>query len=110
MTPASKILIALVFMVPLFLLNVFWGAYVSSTLWDWFLGPLGVATITYWHAVGIGTALAAFLGQRGLPTNDDDHSDEQFFMGLFRAFFYAIFIPALCLVFGWIAHINMVMT
>lgn len=107
MTASTKLVIALLCVPVLFLINVFWGAFVSSTLWGWFLVPLGVPAITYWHAVGIGSVIAAFLGSRGMPPDiEDKDEDMKFWRTMGRGFGHQIFIPAMCLLFGWVAHIN----
>lgn len=53
------------------LLGIFWGGYITSLLWGWFMVPLGVKAITYWHAVGLGPLFSMFLGSRGIATNED---------------------------------------
>lgn len=51
--------------------GIFWGGYVAATLWGWFMVPLGVSAIGYWHAVGLGSLMAAFGlgGSSGSNTN-----------------------------------------
>lgn len=83
-------------------LYVFWGGYVAFTLWGWFVVPLGVKAITYWHAVGLGCAFAAFAGVKiGSGTEKPYEQKEA------EALFFAAATPAALLAVGWFASINM---
>lgn len=84
-------------------IGIFWGGYVASTLWAWFLVPLGVKAITYWHAAGISALLGVFLGSRGLRENKKESLTDSAWFGLFSG----LIIPLLCLGIGWIAKLNM---
>lgn len=106
MSTTIRLLLALVVVPVQVLIAVFWGGYVCSTLWAWFIVPLGAPAISYLHAVGIGTVLSSFLGARGLPS-DHDNSDEAFIRSMIRGFFYGLFIPAFSLAIGWVIHVNM---
>ncbi|KVP17288.1 hypothetical protein [Burkholderia ubonensis] len=88
----------------LWLIGVFWGGFVASTLWGWFMVPLGVVGINYWHAAGLAALLSVFLGGRGMSQADDksDLGKEITF-----GFVCAVAIPLLALLAGWIAHLNM---
>ncbi|MFL1449421.1 hypothetical protein ACI77O_13570 [Pseudomonas tritici] len=44
---------------------IFWGGYVANTLWGWFVVPLGVIEISYWHAVGLICVVRLFVGGLG---------------------------------------------
>lgn len=86
------------------LVSIFWGGFVTSTLWGWFLVPLGVKAITYWHAVGLSSLFGSFLGSRGLLNNNSEETPTSVAC---RDAFLAVVIPAVCLVLGWIAKINL---
>lgn len=80
-------------------LSVFWGGYVASTLWNWFIVPLGVPAITYLHAVGISTVINAFLGSRGYSApKDSEAAISEADLGLL----YASVAPLLLLILGWL--------
>lgn len=85
------------------LIGIFWGGYVSSTLWGWFMVPLGVKAITYWHAVGLSALLNVLLGSRGFDTSKGEDSGRAVAIGLFTAFF----IPLICISMGFLAKINL---
>lgn len=42
------------------------GAFTISTLWGWFVVPLGVKSVTMAHAYGLSTMVTVFMGMRGL--------------------------------------------
>lgn len=86
------------------LLSIFWGGYVTATLWGWFLVPLGVKSITYWHAVGISTLIGSFLGTRGV---DQGRDDESMFSAFATSLLGSTLLPAMCLALGWLAKINL---
>jgi hypothetical protein len=33
-------------------INLFWGRFAAATLWGWLAVPLGVPSISFWHAAG----------------------------------------------------------
>lgn len=82
-------------------IDIFWGGYVTALLWGWFMVPLGVHPINYWHAVGIGALLSVFLGSRGMPT--DKKPPELILKGLLMV----ALIPFFSLLLGWLAKTNM---
>ncbi|WP_343177070.1 hypothetical protein [Pseudomonas sp. 4810-S13] len=87
-----------------FALNIFWGGYVAATLWGWFVVPLGVMAITYWHAVGLTCVVAAFARVK----NDDSIKEpESLGEGVAKSVFMAVIIPAILLATGWFAHNHM---
>ena len=92
---------ALALLVLTAIVSIFWSGYVSSTLWIWFMVPLGVKAITYWHAVGLSALLSVFLGSRGLRKNEESVVEEIAY-GLFAS----LVIPLICLGFGWVAKVN----
>ena len=76
--------------------TVFWGGYVASTLWNWFIVPLGVPAINYLHAVGIITVINVFLGSRGYSVSKDIENEADL------GFLYASIAPLLLLILGWL--------
>lgn len=88
-----------------FALYIFWGGFVAATLWGWFVVPLGVMAITYWHAVGLTCVVAAFAGLKG---DDSIKESESLGEGVAKAAFTAALIPAFLLAMGWFAHTHMV--
>lgn len=87
-----------------FALYVFWGGYVAATLWEWFVVPLGVKAITYWHAVGLTCVVAAFAGVK----NDDNIKETDSLSEVVtKSILIAVLIPAFLLVMGWFAHRHM---
>lgn len=46
------------------------GAFTISTLWGWFVVPLGVKSVTMAHAYGLSTVVTVFMSMRGLQGND----------------------------------------
>lgn len=79
--------------------NTFWGGFVAATLWGWFMVPLGVMAISFWHAVGLAALLNVYLGSRGLPNGENKDVLDVFIEGLVIA---ALF-PLIMLVIGYIA-------
>ena len=94
---------AILGIVVVFALYVFWGGYVASTLWGWFVVPLGVKAITYWHAVGLTCVTGAFIGVR------NDKSDESESVGdvVGKSILMMLFFPAFLLAVGWFANSHM---
>lgn len=87
-----------------FALYIFWGGFVTSTLWCWFVVPLGVVSITYWHAVGLTCVFAAFAG---IKSDDHTKDTESVGEGVAKSAFMAAIVPAFLLVMGWFAHSHM---
>lgn len=86
-------------------LQIFWGGFVASSLWGWFVVPLGLSAISYWHAVGLCCLLTLFVG--GQPPADDrtDIRDDILYEAL-----AAVLKPAFMLLVGWVAYHQLVQT
>ena len=69
-------------------------AFVLSTLWAWFVVPLGVAKIGMAHTYGLALIPATILGVRGLYAPEDKRKE---------SIVVALLLPATSLLFGWIA-------
>jgi len=46
-------------------LGIPFQAYVTSTIWGWFMVPLGVPAIGLWHAAGLGILVHVIRGKGG---------------------------------------------
>lgn len=84
------------------LVNIFWGGHVSATLWGWFVVPLGVKAITYWHAMGMATVISVFTG----IGDSGNRSSEPMIELAGHSLLKALIVPLLCLIIGWIASQN----
>lgn len=83
------------------LIGLFWSSFVATTLWGWFMVPLGVPSIGYWHAVGILSLISVLMGSRGLTYRSMQDKEAK----IYEIFIVAI-IPAISLLVGWIAKLN----
>lgn len=77
---------------------IFWGGYVGSVLWGWFIVPLGVPAIDYLHAVGISCVLQTFLGIRNSSPNKNETAIDV----LLESLFYTAAVPLFALMIGWL--------
>ncbi|BCS42937.1 MULTISPECIES: hypothetical protein [Pseudomonas] len=91
-------------LVATFVLYIFWGGYVAATLWGWFVVPLGVMAITYWHAVGLTCVVGALVGVRA---DEDTNDSEALGDAVAKSVLKAAIILAMLLAMGWFAHNNM---
>lgn len=82
-------------------ITIFWGGWVGATLWGWFIVPLGVRAIGYWHSVGLSLLFFLLTGLRASKEYDDIH--KTIAAGLLNS----ALIPAICLALGWLAWLNM---
>jgi len=78
--------------------GLFWGGFVTSTLWNWFAVPLGVVAIGYGQAIGLSCLAQCLVGSKTLSTT----ADEDFTEAAFRSFAGVVFIPAVSLFVGWV--------
>lgn len=81
-------------------ISTFWGGFVAATLWGWFVVPLGVPAINYWHAAGLCTTLGVFMGSRGISGTENETVGDI----LARGFIFSAGLPLLSLIFGWLVH------
>ena len=79
-----------------------WWSFVTMVNWNWFLVPLGVMQVGFWHVMGIGTVVSLFLANS--LYHDISKGGKN---GSIR--FYAILAvyPAVALLFGWIFQMLM---
>lgn len=59
-------LVAGIGMVAVMVVLALFGAFTISTLWAWFVVPLGVKSIGMAHAYGLSVIVSVFMGSRGL--------------------------------------------
>lgn len=89
-------------------INIFWGGFVASMLWGWFITPLGIPPIGALHAAGIATVISAFLGSRGLRA--DTQTKERTKGGTdaaAEAIVWVVLWPLVLLFFGWLIKLMM---
>lgn len=96
---------ALLAIIAIPLIGIFWGGYVLSVLWSWFIVPtLGAPSITYLQAAGLTIVVNTFLGRRGhdadMKANQGKSGDEK----VIEAITMALAFPAIALAVGWIVH------
>lgn len=78
-----------------------WWGFAVSTLWRWFVVPLGVVQIGIWGAAGLAMLVRLMTVDTTLLSRSSDDSTFESFMiqtGL------GLILPALCLGFGAIYH------
>lgn len=59
-------LVAGIGLVAVMIVLALFGAFTISTLWAWFVVPLGVKSIGMAHAYGLSVIVSVFMGTRGL--------------------------------------------
>jgi hypothetical protein len=62
----DKVIVAGIGMVTVMIVLALFGAFTISTLWAWFVVPLGVKAVTTAHAYGLSVIVSVFMGSRGL--------------------------------------------
>lgn len=88
-----------------FPLGILLHGLVMQAYWQWFIVPLGMPVIGFWHALGF----AAFVGYLtfALP-KDDDSKDKPLKDVAIRSFFIVVCKAGLFYGFGWAYHALMV--
>lgn len=92
-----KALLVILGVVGLALLGIWWG-YAIHILWAWFAVPLGAPAIGVAHAYGLSVLFGLFLNIRGLKIGEQK-DDSQWSASVT----VSVLMPALALLFGWIA-------
>jgi hypothetical protein len=108
MSTSSDSFLASVIAAPFVMLGVFilWfigsliRGFVLLKMWAWFLIPLGLPTITLWHAVGV-SMIVAYLAQANLGIYKEHELDNG------KAIFHGIISPWILLFFAWVIHLLM---
>lgn len=90
-----EIIVVLLLLIP----AMAWDGFVISTLWSWFVVPLGVVPIGVWHAAGL-AVLTNYFKNVNVTQNEHLHGIGVLFVGAL--------ISLVALIFGWIAYMFMV--
>jgi hypothetical protein len=85
------------------IIGPFWNGFVASILWGWFVVPLGVPTISYLHAVGLGLVVGIY--KNAPAAQQQGKKSEIDAMGEMLG--HAFVTPALMLVIGWFIKLLM---
>lgn len=93
----KAILLILGAVVGLALLGIWWG-YAIHVLWAWFVIPLGVGPISIAQAYGLSVLFGLFMNTRGLDIGKEKSNDEWAV-----SVTIGVLMPAIALLFGWIA-------
>lgn len=93
----KAILLILGAVVGLALLGIWWG-YAIHVLWAWFVIPLGVSPISIAQAYGLSVLFGLFMNTRGLDVGKEKTGDEWAV-----SVTIGVLMPAIALLFGWIA-------
>ncbi|MOA13274.1 hypothetical protein D3C78_1333200 [compost metagenome] len=88
----KAVVVGLLSVVVIGALTVF-SAFTLSTLWAWFIVPLGVSSIGLAHAYGVSLIASVLLGVRGIG----DDASKNLIMGII------LNLLALALAFGFVA-------
>lgn len=89
------VLIAVVMVIPLILLR----GFVLSTMWSWFVCPLGIAPISFSLAVGLSLVVGLF--------HVPDYYDKSLSESL-KTVGMIYLGPIVSLIFGWVVHLIVV--
>lgn len=95
MSKTTQKLLAALSMVPF---SIAWSAYVLVIMWEWFVVPLGVQSISMGHAYGL-TVLLALASGKAYQTSDEE--------SLLKIAISAALTPLFTLLFGYTAHVWM---
>ena len=82
-----------------------YGGFAISKLWSWFVVPLGLPAIVYYHAIGLGILFAAFKGIHGKSSEETDR--EKLFINASGVVVASFLYLGICLSLGYLAHILM---
>lgn len=84
-------LVATFISMPILFVLGLWEAVAVKLLWSWFMVPLGLAALSYWHAYGIVLLVS-------LVTHTSTDAD------LKRRLLNSILLPVVSIVFGALVH------
>jgi hypothetical protein len=76
------------------------NGWVLSTLWGWFVTPLGAPIISLPNAIGL-SLIVFYLFPKNKEQEDESESSER---RLVKSVFKAFGVPIFACVFGWIVH------
>lgn len=86
-------------------LSIFWGGYVGSVLWGWFVVPLGAPPIGTLHSAGLACIVSLFMGKRGLDLEENSRKSTE--DKLVEGLALVVMLPLVPLVFGWLIKAGM---
>ena len=87
------------------LVVVFWGGFVTEVLWNWFMTPLHVPAITFWHAVGLTTLVVIFTSRPPESRSKGDIDDA--YSQAVSTLAYCVALPGFVLLIGWFAKLQL---
>lgn len=82
-----------------FIVLVFLSAFTVSTLWGWFLVPLGLPVIGMVHAYGLGLVATYITGTTNLAVRASKQDK-----GYYESIVTGLLIPCFTLLFGYVTH------
>jgi hypothetical protein len=97
LTAVMGILGAITFIVLISIYSMFVSAFVISYLWVWFLVPLGLKSLVFWHYAGI-SLIVGYLTHQA----DGDKIKEEYKEDGYSKIVMALIKPWLILLFGYI--------
>ena len=78
----------------------FLAGFVLMRLWHWFIAPLGIMDLTFWHAMGLSLVASFFSSNtRSREERGFDYYDRAWRDGIWR-------LP-ITLMIGWLFHLAM---
>ena len=85
--------------------HTFFSGFAILKLWTWFMVPLGLPAIAFYHAIGLDMLFAAF---KGIQLVKSDETDREKLLIHSSGVVVASFVYlGICLLLGYIAHILM---
>jgi len=75
--------------------------FVFLLFWNWFVKPLGLPGIDYWHAYGLMVFVSFIRYEKRNDKAEDENVDSKWFMPLLHRYGYYL----LFLLRGWLAHL-----
>lgn len=81
--------------------GVFVNGLAAMLLWGWFVAPIGVMAIGYWHAIGV-SLVVGLLARRAQTA--DANTFAQVWSEAWNRIVHGLFRPALFIAIGWLVH------
>jgi len=88
------------------ILSIFVGAWAFSTLWSWFIVPIGLPAIGYAHAYGL-MIVTSFLKMRPKDFDTSDNKERKSFGEHVTRLFMYIFFYLVAVGMGWLTLLFM---
>lgn len=83
--------------------HVFFSGLVILKLWTWFMVPLGLPAIAYFHAIGLDVLFSALKGMSD-PKPDEETDREKLLINSSATVLAGYIYLSICLLVGYIAH------